>query len=71
MPLKRNCTKVVSVQKTGPPVLRNEKTRKSTVSGKKKRLHHHWTRNVHFIARATGNISDLIISHSGRIPSYA
>lgn len=47
-PLKRtcNCTKVVPVQKTGPPALRNAKTRKSTASGKKKRLHHACTSNV-------------------------
>lgn len=48
----RNCTKVVPVQKTGPPVLRNAKTRKSTASGEKKRLHHRRKRNVHAFHRA-------------------
>lgn len=39
--VQSNYVKVVPVQKTGPPVLRNEKTRKSTASGKKKPLRHH------------------------------
>lgn len=41
MPLKRtarNCTKVVSVQKTGPPVLRNEKTAEIDLNGQKETL---------------------------------
>jgi len=41
MPLKRtarNCTKVVSVQKTGPPVLRNEKIAEIDLVGQKETL---------------------------------
>lgn len=49
--VQSNCVKVVPVQKTGPPVLRNEKTRKSTASDKKKRLRHHRPRNVRALIR--------------------